>query len=197
MKKITFLVITCFLFSIPNLAICDESTGNVNFFYGTKQLDEDDWEPTDKHDELGISVDYKEKSWPVSIAFGYLSSSDEATVYDYYSEIGTYSIDFEHQTTELSLGIRKIWDASPSLRPYVGCGIALISLEAKASALGVSVSDDDSVTGFWIGGGLYFTISKRFNIGFGYRLSQGEVTLFDTEAEAGGSHTGLFFGFHW
>ena len=199
MKKITFLVIACFLFSIPNLAICDESTGNVNLFWGTKQLDEDDCAPTDEHDELGILVDYKEKSWPVSIAISYLSSSDEQTAdYDYYyNGVGIGTADLERKTTELSLGIRKIWDGSPSLRPYIGCGIALISAEFEASALGTSVSDDDTATGFWIAGGIYFTISESFNVGFEYRLSQAEVTLFDVEAEAGGTHTGLLFGFHW
>jgi len=197
MKKLVFLIITCFLLSIPNLAICEEFTGNVNFFLGVKQLDEDDWEPLEEHDEYGISLDFKQKTWPVSIAIGYLSSSDEETVSMYVSGLGTVSFDMEAETTELSFGIRKIWDDSPSIRPYIGAGIALISAEAKGSALGVSVSDDDTATGFWLGAGLYFTISERFNIGFNFRWSKAEVTLYDVEAEAGGTHYGLLLGIHW
>lgn len=198
MKKVTILVIACFLFSIPNLAICGESTGNVNFFLlGVKQLDEDDWEPLEEHDELGISMDFKQKSWPVSMVIGYLSSSDEGTVSMYVSGLGTVSFDMEAETTELSFGVRKIFDDSPSVRPYIGAGIALISAEVKGSALGVSVSDDDSATGFWFGGGVYFTISEQFNIGFNLRLSQAEVTLYDVEGEAGGTHYGLLLGYHW
>ncbi len=199
MKKITFLVIMCFLFSIPNLGTCDESTGNVNLFWGVKQLDEDDWELCEKHDELGISLDYKKKSWPVSIVIGYLSSSDEQTArYCYYDNgVGIVTAAYKVETTELSLGMRKIWDGSPAVRPYIGCGIAQISAEAKVSFLGISVSDDDTATGFWIAGGIYFTISESFNVGFEYRLSQAEVTVDNVDVEAGGTHTGLLLGFHW
>lgn len=155
MRKVTIFVIACFLFSIPNLAICNESTGNINFFLGAKQLDEDDWEPVDEHDEVGILLDFRKKSWPVSLAIGYLSSSDEQTEALYYPGIGIYDTDFKGETTELSFGIQKIWDGSPSLRPYIGGGIALISAEFEGTIWGISVSDDDTATGFWIGGGIY------------------------------------------
>jgi len=198
MKKLLILIIMFFSFSIPNLAICEESTGNINFFlFGTKQLDDYDWEPVDKHEELGILLDFKQKSWPVSIAFGYLSSSDEQTGLFYLPEIGTFTADVEAETTELSFGIRKIFDDSPSVRPYIGCGLALISAEARVNAFGTSISDNDTAMGFWIGGGVYFTVSEYFNIGFNLRLSQAEVTMFGVEGEAGGTHYGLLLGIPW
>ena len=201
MKKLVFLIITCFLFSIPNLAICDESTGNVNFFWGTKQLDDDDWKPTDEHEELGILMDFKQKGWPVSIAIGYLSSSDEATISVYFWDLGTVPFDMEAKTTELNFGIKKIWDDSPGLRPYIGCGLVLISTEIQMTGyfpgMDITVSDDDTAMGSWVEGGVYFTVSERFSIGFNLRLSQAEVTMFGVEGEAGGTHTGLLLGFTW
>jgi hypothetical protein len=108
MKKVTILVITCFLLSIPSLAICEESTGNINVLWGVKQLDEDDWGPLEEQDEFGISLDFKQTNWPVSIAIGYLSSSDEQEEDYYISGIGTVNAKLKGETTELSFGVRKI-----------------------------------------------------------------------------------------
>lgn len=202
MKKLVFLIITCFSLSIPNLAICGESTGNANFFLlGTKQLDRDDWEPIDKHDEIGILLDFKQKNWPVSMAIGYLSSYDSGTTSAYFPDLGTVTFYLWHETTELSFGIKKIWDGSPSLRPYIGCGLALISMEAEVTGyfpgMATTVSDNDTAMGFWIGAGVYFTVAESSNIGFNLRFSQAEVTMFGGEFEAGGTHYGLLLGFHW
>ncbi len=163
-------------------------TGNVNIFAGYKNLDEDDWDPLDKQTELGIGVDFKQDGWPVSATVGYLRSSDDD------SEMG---IDIEGKTSELYLGVRKIWDTSPQLRPFVGGGLALVSAEMEAAALGIKVSDDDSGIGFWLSGGAYLTVSGSFNIGAELRYSKASVTLFNTDVEAGGVHYGLLLGYHW
>ena len=110
---------------------------------------------------------------------------------------GIVPFELEGETSELSFGIKKIWDHSPLVRPFIGSGIALISAEAKETMLGVSVSDDDDAVGIWIGGGVYWTLAEHFNIGFDLRWSKAEVTLFDVDAEAGGTHVGLLVGYHW
>lgn len=70
MKKVVFLVfIICFLLSFPCPVISgpdsnsedwapDYWTGNVNVFIGVKALDEDDWEPVDMHDQIGVLADF-------------------------------------------------------------------------------------------------------------------------------------------
>ena len=121
MKKVTFLVIACFLFSIPNLAICADWTGNLNVFLGSKALDEDEWEPTNEQDEFGIEVDFKKQRWPVSIAIDFLSASGEGTL---------SNIKFESKTSELNVGIRKIWDRSRHVRPFIVGGIAFIKVSS-------------------------------------------------------------------
>ena len=184
MKKITFLVIACFLFSIPNLAICADWTGNLNVFLGSKSLDEDEWEPTNEQDEFGIEVDFKKQSWPVSIAIDFLSASGEGKL---------MGIKFESETSEINMGVRKIWDKSSHMRPFIGGGIAFITGEFS----GLGLSDDDSATGFWIGGGVYWTLAEHFNIGLKVKSSSANVTLFGVEADAGGGHFGVLAGFHW
>lgn len=188
MKKVTILVITYFLFSIPSLAICQEFTGNINAFWGFKGLNEDDWYPLDEQDELGISMDFKQTNWPVSIAIGYLSSSDEQRV---------SATDFKAETTEVSFGVVKIWDKFRYIRPYSGLGLAIIKAKLEGSTWGTTVSEEDQATGFWIEGGLYLTVWNHFNIGFDVRWSTAEVTLYDVNAEAGGMHAGLLVGFHF
>jgi hypothetical protein len=72
----------------------------------------------------------------------------------------------------------------------------MINAEIEAEAYGLSVSVDDAV-GFWIGGGVYWTLGEHFNIGFDVRWSKAEVTIDGLDFEAGGTHAGLLLGYHW
>ena len=183
--KKSILTVILMLFFIN--ANANEWTGNVNFFLGQKTLDEDDWTPLDKQAEFGVLVDFKQQSWPVSIAIDFLGSIDVET------ESG---IDLEGSTTEFDVGVRKIWEvAGSSLRPYIGGGLAFINAEFKATNF--PVSDSDSGTGIWLNGGVYWTLGQHFNLGLDLRYSQADVTLFGEEGEAGGTHAGIILGYHW
>ena len=103
------------------------------------------------------------------------------------------NIKFESKTSELNVGIRKIWDRSRHVRPFIGGGIAFITGEFS----GFGLSDDDSATGFWIGGGVYWTLAEHFNIDLEAKSSSANVTLFGVEADAGGGHFGVLAGFNW
>ena len=63
--------------------------------------------------------------------------------------------------------------------------------------LGLRASADDDAIGFWIGGGIYWTLGEHFNIGFDLRWSKAEVTINGVDGEAGGGHAGLLLGYHW
>lgn len=197
MKKVTLIIITFFLFLLPTSAICEDWTGNLNFFLGTKTLEEDDWEPVEEQTEGGVLIDFKQKDWPVSIAIVILASSEEQTGLYYDPFVGYYYVTFEGETRELDFGIRKIWDRSPSLRPFIGLGITYVEAKARVNAFGISAFGEGDGTGFWIGGGVYWTIGKNFNLGLDVRLSQAEVTINNVEGEAGGTHAGLLIGYHW
>lgn len=172
-------------------------TGNVNFFLGSKTLDDDDWDPLEEQGEFGIKVDFKQRSWPVSIAIDYSYSSDDDDLLIWDPFLGFVDLDVEGNTSELSFGVRKIWDHFPIVRPFIGGGIAFIGAEIEESAFGYSISDDDTAMGIWIGGGVYWTVSEHFNIGLDLKWSKAEVTLFDEDFEAGGTHFGLLIGYHW
>jgi hypothetical protein len=159
-------------------------TGNVNFFLGAKALDEDEWEPGEEQTEFGVEIDFRQQNWPVSIAIDLLFAADE----DDFA-----GFDVESKTSELNIGVRKIWDKSPLVRPFIGGGVSFITGEFEA----FGVSEDDSAMGLWIGGGVYWTLSEHFNLGLELKVSSAEVTLFGVDANAGGGHFGLLIGYHW
>lgn len=185
MKK-SIIVTILMLFSIT--AHANGSSGNVNFLLGTKSLDKDDWGPFDEQVAFGVLIDFKQQNWPISIAIDLLGSLDQETL---------SGVETEGSTTEIGLGIRKIWEVSgSSIRPFIGGGLAFVSAELKTNTF-VTVSDDDTGTGIWLNGGVYWTLGPHFNLGLQARYSKAEVTLFNVDGEAGGTTAGLMLGYHW
>lgn len=166
----------------------NDSSGNVNFLLGTKTLESEDWGPFDEQVAFGVLFDFKQRNWPISIAIDLLGSLDRETL---------LGVETEGSTTEIGFGIRKIWETSgSSIRPFIGGGLAIVNAELKTNTF-VTVSDDDSGTGFWLNGGVYWTLGQHFNLGLQVRYSKAEVTLFGIEGEAGGTTAGLMLGYHW
>jgi hypothetical protein len=194
MKAFICGIVIALLSVVPATSHAQSWTGNVNVFLGAKSLDSDDWAPADDHGEVGLLVDFKKDTWPVSMAIDLLNSSSEDTDIDPFTGI---AFDFEAETTELNVGVRKIWDQSTYIRPYLGGGLAVIKAEVKASAFGASFSDDDNSLGIWLNGGVYWTLARVFNLGLDLRYSKAEVTIAGVDADAGGTHVGLLLGYHW
>jgi hypothetical protein len=190
MKKVFFIFILMlpitFFVSGTSFAASDW-TGNINFSMGAKALDEDDWEPLDSQPECGFNVDFGKKSWPFNVAIGVLTSSKEK---DYYGAR------IKGATKEFRAGIIKIWNATPTMRPYLGGGLALVNAEVKASA-DFEVSNSDKKLGSYINGGVYWTIAKHFNLGCDLGYSKAKVNLYGIDGEAGGAHASFLIGYHW
>jgi len=171
----------------------DDWTGNLNFSVGGKVLDKGDWEPVDEQAELGINVDFRSRSWPISIAVGLRASTDEEDDVVVQGVI----LDSEGSTKELRVGLCKIWEPTTSMRPFLGGGLAAISAEIERSALGLTERDHDAGTGLWLNGGIYWTFGAGVNLGFEVGYSQARISLFGEKSDAGGTHAGLLMGFTW
>lgn len=167
-------------------------TGNANFLLGAKALDKDEWEPAEEQAEFGAEVDFRGRDWPVNIAVDFLGAAGEGKVYTSLGEAK-----FESETSELSVGVRKVWDGSPHVRPYIGGGLTLAKATARISLLGLTLEDSANGTGYWLGGGIYWTLSGSFNIGMEFRSSSAKAKLFGQDVKAGGGHFGLLLGYHW
>jgi len=186
-----FLLCLVFMMPAPSWSAGDW-TGNVNFTLGVKALDDDDWEPVEDQVELGINVDFGRIEWPINIAIAIVGSRAEE-----HAVIQGINVDADGSTGELRFGVRKIWQPTQTMRPFLGGGLALISAELDGRALGLSVNDDDTGFGIWINGGVYWTLGNSFNLGLEFGYSKGEVTLFDEDGDAGGGHAALLLGYHW
>lgn len=165
-------------------------TGNVNLFLGGKGLNEDHWTPAEAQGEGGIQIDFRPRSWPVSLVIDLLGAGGKPE-----------GSEFESRTSELNIGVRKIWEQFTYVRPFIGGGVSFVHGEMKGKMVDgvveVGSSDEDDGAGLWFGGGVYWTLAKHFNIGLEAKLSAAEVTLFGIEANAGGGHFGMLVGGHW
>ena len=176
-------------------AVSYGSTGNVNLMIGQKSMNSSDWGSLDNQGELGVLFDYREGNWPVSLAVDFFGSSD--------SKDWGYGGTHKASTTELCVGVKKIWDFRGSpVKPFIGGGLAYITGEDKLSGYDYnnyyySDSLNDSAFGFWISGGVYFTLSQHFNLGVIARMSRAKINLGGDNVEAGGEHIGLLLGYHW
>jgi opacity protein-like surface antigen len=201
MKKIAgvFMVMVALLISTFSFAAEQKWSGNLNLLTGTKTLDKDDTAPVDKQKEIGVMFDIG--FFPVVFTTEILSSSVTRKGYSEYS--GYYAeAKVEGSTRELRFGAKYIFDVTPDLHPYVVAGSVVIIGEAKLSysdSYGYSgwAKSSASGTGYWGGGGVYYTLGKHFNIGGELSYSSAQVKLFDTNMEAGGTHANVFLGYHW
>ena len=190
-KRLMLLSAMGFLLLIPSWAICDQGesdwTGSASFLIGQKLLDDDDWGPVDEQVELGAMFNFRQRSWPVNIAFDILYSWDD-------DDVGLTEVD--GNTLELNIGVRKVWDRS-KIQPFIGGGFAVIWAELEGSGFGFRFSDDDTGAGIWADCGLRYLITDHFSLGLDLRYSWAEVTLFGIDGEAGGVHINMLLGYHW
>jgi opacity protein-like surface antigen len=193
MKTVLYRFLMTLVVLLPVASHAQLWTGNVNALLGRKTLEAEDWKPVDKHVELGMLLDFKRDTWPVSVAIDFSWSDDGALEDNPF----TGPADADGETTEVNLGVRKIWDHYARARPYIGGGVALISADIFVRVLGVRVSDSDDGQGFWAAGGLFWTLGDHFNVGLDVRYSQADITLFEVDADAGGTHVRGFLGYHW
>lgn len=173
-------------------------TGNINLFLGKKSIDDDEWEDLeiDEHNQEGIKLDFKKKDWPVSIAIDYFRSNNS----NGQNVVGGWH--FEGETYELTVGVRKIWDNNPVMRPFIGGGLARvegwIKKETRTFPL-IELYDKDAAIGVWLEGGVYWALGglSGLNLGLNARWSSAEVTLFGKDNDIGGIKYGALIGYHW
>ena len=170
--------------------------GNVNFTYGTRTLDDEDyWDPVDEPGFYGLTVDFGQDSWPLNIAIGYHQSNDDGNLTN-IPLLG--AVDAESTINEWSVGAHKEWRLKNPARPFIGGGLTHVETEAEiTSALG-DTDDDDSGDGVYLEGGVFFRLAEALNLGVEGRLTEGtDITLFDTDGDADYYQFGVLLGFGW
>ena len=174
---------------VADEAQADNWTGNVSAYLGHKSVDDDDWPNLDSQRSAGVISDFRKQSWPVSIAADLIFAGDVHKS-DESEDTGG--------TMEMHLGVRKVFTLdNSSLSPYVGGGVAIVSASLEHESAGVTVDDDETAVGAWIGAGAYYAVTPSFSLGLDVRYSKAEATLFDIDRKVGGLNVGLTVGYHW
>lgn len=186
MKRLLPALLAALIIS-PLMAEDSGSTGNVNGYLGAKHLDEDDWEPVENQGAFGVLFDIRGRDWPISLAANLIGSGE-------VDEDGP--VDTTGSTSELQLGVKKIWDFPGKFHLGLGGGLAIVSAAIEVDGPGPSTDDDDSGLGAWLSLDPYWTFG-HFNLGPHIAISAAEVTLFGDDKKAGGLHVGLALGYHW
>jgi hypothetical protein len=185
-----FLLLVVGFFLEP-CARADLWMGNVSAVVGLKQLDKHRWDPAAQDTEVGVMIDFRAESWPVSAVVDLFQANGRGK--------DTFSLDAKIH--ELHLGCRKIWNDSieaSSLRPYVGAGVSLARAEALLRPSGGKRELDIGYgPGAWVGAGVYWTPVPNLNIGADVRWSTVPLKLSDERFDAGGLHYGVLVGWRW
>jgi opacity protein-like surface antigen len=163
---------------------------SFNFFIGQKTIDDLEDIDLDSQFDFGIEMSFAGDDWPVAIAVDFLGSAASEDISYYY--YGDYEV--TSTNLELDFGVRKTWELASPVRPYVGGGIAMGRGEIEVDVDGFSFSDDENGVGWWIGGGVYWKLGDRFNLGLNLRHSKIDIDLEGGDLDIGGTHIGLLLG---
>jgi opacity protein-like surface antigen len=163
------------------------AAGNANFFFGRKMLAESDWSPVEDQNAYGAEVSFGLADWPMHFAIDVLQSSDT------WDDSGLH---VKGVTRELDFGARTTWKIGRT-HPYVGGGLAVVYARLEGSFEGFSAKDDETMVGWWIGGGVFWRVGRALNLGVNARYSRAQVSLFDVNGQGGGTVVGLVVGWGW
>jgi len=168
------------LFAVQSVANAAEvPDASISLFLGKNSLKKSDWEPVNDQSEVGVILDLGRKDSVVDLVASYFAASDKA------------SGSIKGETAEFAAGARKVFRSDSGIAPFAEGGLAYIS--AKGST--ASQSDSDNAVGFWLGGGVNFAVGDRVMVGLLARYSVADVTLFNVNRTAGGTHLGVTLGF--
>jgi len=150
-------------------------SSKATLYYGQRELDEDDYEPVEEQEVIGVGFSFAPAGPGFGVEAAYFMGEDD-------DDVG--GIDVESSTDELAAGVRYTF-GQDRFRPYVGFGLSWIEIEAKASGGGASVSEDDDSIGLWVAGGFDAWITRHVALGLEYRMLAGtDVELFGVDSDA-------------
>jgi opacity protein-like surface antigen len=147
----------------------------------------DDLEPVEDQTTLGLEYVYERPG----DAFGWGLGATWAQQDGSYDDDGS-KVEVDADVWEVYAGLRRSFDTSSAVRPYVGLGLTLIGVDAESSGGGGTSSDDDVTTGTYLRAGVLFDLSDAVHLGVDAR------TVFWTDLDLEGpakdaDHTQLAF----
>jgi hypothetical protein len=139
----------------------DQDIATLSFLVGQRSLESDGWEPNEDQFTIGLEFDsYRVSDW-FGLDAGFHYADDDSG--------GGFG-----QTTEVFLGARKTFAIGKTgLHPYAGAGLAHIWTVNGVASGPTILADTDSSFGFYLRGGLYYSIANIVNVGADLRALLG------------------------
>ncbi len=193
-RKFYFMLVLAFaMLAVPRTWAASNITGNINGALGAKWLDSDDWDPNDDQFLFGLFTDFRQNSWPISIAIDFIGTTNSKD---------RDGARITGSTGEMALGVRKVWDQFGAVAPFIGIGPSIMTAQTESSVSSnngghIITEDHDTDVGYWLGGGVLFHVTPMLNLGAAIRYSQAEVELFNQDVKAGGTEFMLLAGVHF
>lgn len=189
-----------------------QAAGDISLLLGSRVSSEAKLEEADVDSQAQIGAAFSfDVGGAVMLAVDLLvASSDGArSVEAIYPTV--YLTDIK--STELDLGVRKLFGEDRKLQPYVGGGLALMRLDVLQvlnGSLGVGaeftdviLDDAETSFGFWANAGLRYALREKFSIGLDVRYSDARVDVKPVdggsglEFDTGGMQYNMLVGYHW
>jgi len=167
--------------------------GNITGTLGFRQVDEDQWSPTDTQGLIGGIADFSYWDFPVHFEIGLRGSRDTGS----FTDNAGISRDARQTIGDFLLGVVLMPDYGP-MRPYFGGGLAFTSVEAKVERANGWDSDDDTSVGAYVGGGILWRLGPNFDIGIDGRYIGGtSMNVFGNEVDVDGYTVAMRVGYGW
>ncbi len=189
-----------------------QAAGDINLLFGTRVSSEAMLEEAavDDLSQFGAAFSW-DYGGPLMVAVDLLVASTDASrsvaaVYPtvYWTDI---------KSTELDVGVRKLFGEDRKLKPYLGGGLAWMRLDVLQvlnGSLGegseftdIIMDDAENAFGFWANAGLLYTLGESFNVGLDIRYSDAQVDVtpvdggLGLEFDTGGAQYNVLVGYHW
>lgn len=191
---------------VAEVALCASALadGNLNLQVARRvMLEEDSWDPLDRHDVLGVTVDFsfRKSSSLFHLLLGGSHSSDERAIVD--SSTGS-KLHLEGTITEVRAGF-----GARLTFPRIGfssfVGPVLMRADKEIRALGESESISNTGLGLYMESGFVWRIATRVLVGVDLRFTHpmlGEDTgitksVYQRDAIGNYIDIGLSLGWHW
>jgi len=185
--------------AVSFLAVASEARaryeGNLNLFVGQNWLNQGDWAPVDEQPQIGLMLAFGEERAPVHFSIDAFVSKNEVPDANPTIDSRVFG-----SSTELAIGVRKVWDESAT-RPHLGAGADIIHVSEELNGPFGPVKNEDRAYGAWVDAGVSWRLAGHLNLGIEARYSVALATLgsgsLAREVTAGGVQFGFLIGYGW
>ncbi|HKY31834.1 MAG TPA: hypothetical protein VJV23_04800 [Candidatus Polarisedimenticolia bacterium] len=172
--------------------------GHVRLLGGLRELAGGVWDPVEEQGLQGIEAAFSLGSSPWRLTAGLSRSEDKKHT---LTPAPVFTVTFEGKSSELSVGLARLWRAAARLRPYAGGGLSLGTASFTASDndfAGGRIEDRDQFAALYGAGGLLWFFDDHLHVGAELRLSGGSrIGLLEGGGRANGSSAALSVGWGW